>query len=297
MSSRNGIIVLSIILGSLLVLGLVIALRDAGLGGSAFDKGQRFTAKPGTTRENAILLTSNKRAETEDPEDPIARRSDKKEDPSDPLEVKSLSKSEEGDEKGGRAGEAARAALNNYSPEAGLRQLEAALDLPNTPEQAAILHDAAGQLHTQTNPPDYDKSLESFETAAGLTQDPELQEELAFNTAQMLMQAGRDAEARDKIEAYLADNPPAGPTGYKLQIVHGQLLERAGQLEAAENTYQSVLDAAREVPGALERDAALSLTRLAGLRLTSLYRKNDRDQAADVLSKDLKRQLARLEEL
>ena len=296
MSSKNTIIVVGLILGAVFVVLAVVFLRDAGLGDGTFDKGQRFKAKPGTTRENAMILTSNKRAKTQDPEDAIARREDQTED-SDPLEIKSLSEPEPDSKRSGPAGDTARAALNNVSPEAGLRSLDAALALPNTPAQAALLHEAKGQLHAQTAPPDYGKSLESFEEAARLAEDPDIKEEIVYKTVQMLLQAGLDEEAREQAEAQLAARPPEGETGYKLQIMQGQLQERAGRPEEAEKTYQAVLAAAQEMPDHLEKEAALSLARLAGLRLTALYRRNDRRQAAEVLSKDLKRQLARMEDL
>lgn len=290
MSSKNTIIVASIIFGAFVIMIVAIYIGENGLGGGNFDKGQRFTAKPGTTRENAILLTSNKRPTTADPEDTIARRAENQED-DDPLEVKSLSTPEPDPRRGGPAGKTAREALNSLSPEAGLRKLEDALALPNTPEQKALLLEAQGQLYAELDPPDYEKSLASFDEAAELATDPVIQEAIVFETAQMLLQAGEEAAALRRIDAHLATGPPRSDMGYKLRLMQGQMHERAGALEEAEATYQAVLSEAGELPDYLDKETAVSLMRLAGLRLTSLYRDNDRSQAADSLARDLKRQL------
>ena len=294
MLSKNAIIVLSLLLGSFVILGLVVYLRQSGLAAGTFDKGQRFTAKPGTTRENAMILTSNKRPSTPEPGGAIARSGDEAEG-GDPLQIKSLSPSEPDARRSGPAGDTAREALNSFSTEAGLQKLDAALALPNTPEQSALLHEAKGQLLAQLDPPDYDASLAHFDQAAAAAGDAELRAEIVHKTAQMLMQAGRDGEAAARVDAQLAAEPPQGPTGYKLRIIRGQLLERTGRLEEAESTYQAVLAAVQSMPEHLDPDAARTLARLAGLRLTGMYRKHDRQQAADALSAELKRQLAHME--
>jgi tetratricopeptide (TPR) repeat protein len=295
MSNRNALIVALLILG-----GGVAVLVAAYFGRGAsptgeFDKGQRFTAKPGTTRENAMLLTSSKRASTDDPKDAIARRAENLEDDSDPLEVKSLSKPEEDPLRAGPAGETAREALNSFSPEAGLRKLDEALSLPSLPEQAAILHEAKGQLYAQMDPPDYARALESLEKAAALAEDPALREQIQYEAAQILFQAGLVDEAREQLESAREAKAAPSDMQYKRQLLQGQLLEQEGELEEAENLYQAVLDATEALPDHLDKDAALALARIAGMRLSNLYRRNDRDQAADALALDLRKRFARMQ--
>lgn len=291
MSNKNTAIVVSIILSAFFIVLVVVYLQESGLNADTFDKGQRFKAKPGTTRENAMLLTSSKRASGPDTSGGSAAAADD----SDPLPVKSLSQPAPDARRSGAAGELARAALNSLSPEAGLRKLDEALAMERAPEQNAILYEAQGQLYAQLDPPDYEAARASFDQAAVLAEDPVLQEEIAYTAVQMLVQAGFEAEARERIVAQLADGPPQSDTGYKLRLIEGQLQEHAGALEAAEATYQSVLDAARAMPEPLESEGALALARLAGMRLTTLYRKHDRDGEADTLSQDLRKQLARMQ--
>lgn len=265
-----------------------------GLTEGSFDKGQRFKAKPGTTRKNAILLTSNKRPETEDPDQRIARRADEEEDDT-PLTVKSLS-APSGEERSGPAHESAREALNSTSPEAGLRALDHALTLPHDGAQAAYLHEAKGQLYARLEPPDYEKARAAFERARKLAGDRAQEENVLLKSVQVLMQGGQDDAAREQLASGLdGEGPPSG-TRLRLQLLQGQLAERAGQPEKAETVYRQVMETALATPEALTRETALMLARTAGLRLTSLYRDNDRSDAADLLAKDLQKQLKRIED-
>ena len=62
MLQRNGLIAGGIIGAAVLIAALVAYIGQPSADGGSFDKGQRFTAAPGTTRENAMLLTSAHRA-------------------------------------------------------------------------------------------------------------------------------------------------------------------------------------------------------------------------------------------
>lgn len=293
--SKNALVVTLIIAGAIVIVLVTIVIRSGGgIDPATFDSGKRFKAKPGTTRENAMILTSDKRKSTEGPEAAIARRSEEREDGGPPV-IKSLSKPKDGP-RSGPANDRAQAALNSFSPEAGLRQLEEALALPHGAEQAALLHEAQGQLYAQLDPPDYDKSRAAFVQAIEKAEDPALEEEILYKSVQALMQEGQEEEAGQILAERLTAHPPAGETGYKLQLLQGQLYERAGRGEAAEDAYQAVLNAAQTMPPSLDRSEAIDLVRLAGLRLTNLYRKHDRQQAADGLSRDLKVKLTKMQE-
>lgn len=294
MSSKNTLIVVSILVGSILVILIVAYLRDSGF--TDFDQGQRFTAKPGTTRENAILLTSSKRPTTADPEGGIAQRAEDRESGG-PLDVKSLSGPDDDPVRGGPAGETARAALNSLSAEAGLAMIEQALAEPATPDQQAILLEAQGQLYAQLAEPDYARAMESLDRAASLAPEPVLAGEIKVTAAQVLVQAGRDVEARDRLADLLDSQPPMGAAALKLQLLLGQVQERTGDLAAAERTFNDVLGAVRGQAGDMDAESAEALVRLAALRLTALYRKQDRGAEAEALTNDLKRRLNQVEPL
>ena len=294
MLQRNALIAGGVILVALLIAVAVSQFGKSPIEDGEFDKGQRFTAKPGTTRENAMLLTSADRKSTKDPEPSSPDRPIKPENEDDILEVKSLS----GGTpiiRSGPANEVAQAALNNLSPESGLRQVETALALPHNQEQAALLHEARAELYTRMNPPDFEQARLAFEKALEIAKDPLLREEIQHEMVQMLMQAGRDSEALERAAAQLKSTPPAGGAGYKLQLLLGQLHERAGQGELAESNYRAVFDAMGGMPEGLTPEDSIALSRLSTLRLTHLYRGAKRDQDAEDVALALKKQVSRMQ--
>ena len=293
MLQRNSLIATGVIGGAVLVAAAVAYFGQSSVDQGSFDKGQRFTAKPGTTRENAMLLTSAHRATTADPKDAIARQADHIEEDGDPLEVKSLSHKNIEARKG-PANDVAESARNNLSPEAGLRQIDAALALPHNQEQAALLHEARGELYAQLDTPDFVQAQAAFEKALEMTADAELEEEIRHKAVQTLMQAGQDAEALELAATQLREHPPGSPSGYKLQLLKGQLEERAGRVEQAEQDYRAVLEAMETVPESLGDEEALSLARLSALRLTQLYRDAGRDGDVEEVAGALRKQVARV---
>ncbi len=294
MLQRNALIAGGVILAAITVAIVVSQFGSNPIKDGGFDKGQRFTAKPGTTRENAMLLTSAARKSAKDPEPSNPEQPIKPEHEDDPLEVKSLSGSAP-KMRSGPASDVAQAALNNLSPEAGLRQLEAALALPHNQEQAALLHEARAELYTQMSPPDFEQAQLAFEKALEMAVDPLLQEEIQHQMVQMLMQAGRDPEALERASARLKDAPPSGGAGYKLQLLLGQLYERAGHHDLAETNYRAVFDAMGGIPESLSPEESIALSRLATLRLTHLYRGAKRDQDAEDIALALKKQVSRMQ--
>jgi len=258
------------------------------------DRGQRFTAKPGTTRENAVALTSNKRPDTAVPAESSAWNAGATEDDS-PLTVKSLSTPSE-KPRSGPAHDRAVEALNSASPETGLRLLNSALALPHDSGQAALLYEAMGQLYAQSDPPDFDRAASAFEAALARAEDPDLAQEIRLKSAQVLMQGGLDEQALAQLDGDPEPEALSTGTQFRLHLLRGQLEERAGRAAEAEQIYRDVLEAALALPDGLSRDGALDMARLAGLRLSGLYRAQDQAGNAETLARELKRQLKILED-
>lgn len=293
MDRRNLQILIGFLVALFLTTGLMVYFGGGGpLDKGEFDKGQRFTAKPGTTRENAMILTSANRASTEDPKAAIARAAKDIEKNDGPLEVKSLSGPKRA-ERDGQAGAAAQSALGSFTPEAGLRKLDEALALPRTPEQSALLHEARGQLLAQLDPPDYDGAQVAFDEALALAEDPLLDEEIAHEAVQVLVRAERSEEALKVAREQLAAHPPGGEAGFKLQLLQGQLLEQGGDFAGAEAAWRGVLQAMEPVPDSLDVETSLSLARVATMRLTQMYRAQNRLEDLESVTAMLKKQVAR----
>jgi len=282
-----------VLIGFFMFLGLSVAIAyyfgGAGASSRSLDTGKRYKAPPGKTRKNAIALTSNKRRTTEDPEPTGAK------DDGSSLKVKSLS--DPSDEKRkGPGHEQATSAMNSVSTESGLREIKAALAMPHEREQAALLHEAEGQLYAQLIPPDMKKAKAAFDEALELADDSQLKQSILLKSVQVFMQAGLNAEARSQLEAGADTSELSDQLQFRLQLLEGQLEERAGRAEAAEIIYRRILDTALKVPDAVDRDTAVMFARMAGLRLSKLYRAHNREEAAVSLSKELQKQLKILAE-
>jgi tetratricopeptide (TPR) repeat protein len=283
------LVIVVVVMFFLVAIVIVAAYYGGGsFGPSNIDKGQRLKAPPGKTRKNAIALTSNKRPTTEDPKPVDPREIDGAEDDT-PLTIKSLSAP--GEKREGPAHERATEALNSADPETGLKKLDAALALPHDRQQVAYLHEAMGQLYAQLDPPDYEKATAAFEEARAAAKDPVLEESILLKSVQILMQGGMDERALAALDSGFDGSEILSQTQFRLQLLRGQLAERTGNVAEAERVYLDVLDRAMAIPESLERDSSLMLIRLASLRLTKLYRAQNRGGAADLLSKDVKKQL------
>lgn len=282
-----------ILIGLFIFLAISVAIAayfgGSGAGSNNLDSGKRYKAPPGKTRKNAIALTSSKRPTTEDPK-PTGAKEDES-----PLTVKSLSDSSDG-KRNGPAHEQATSAMNNVSTESGLRELNAALAMPHEQEQAALLHEAAGQLYVRLDPPDFEKAKTAFDEALRLAEDPQLKQSILLKAVQMLMLGGLNSDASARLDTGSDSSGLSDQLQFRLQFLQGQLEERAGKAEAAELIYRRILDTALTLPDVLDRDEALMFARMAGLRLSRLYRAHDREEAAVSLSKDLKKKLKNLAE-
>lgn len=195
----------------------------------------------------------------------------------------------------GPAHEVAESARNSFSPEAGLRELDKALALPHNQEQAALLHEARGELYAQLDTPDFAQARAAFEKALEMTSDDTLEEEIRHKAVQMHMQAGEDAEALKIANAQLDVHEPTRGAGFKLQLMRGELLERVGQKEQAETNYRDVFKAMEAMPDNLGVEENLSLARLAALRLTQLYRQGGRTGEMEDLANALRKQVSRMQ--
>ena len=281
------------LIGSMLLAVIVAAYFGGSQKEGSFDKGQRFTAKPGTTRENAVALTSSKRAKGKKTHQDTTTVKDEDEGES-PLTVKSLSRPND-EHRSGPAHDKAMAALNQTSAESGISQLQQTLAMPMDSEQAAVLHEAMGQLYVQIDPPEYGKAEEAFKMAREATTDPDLARSILLRAVQVLMQADENEAARRQLNDGFDHTDISDEVQFRLMILSGQLQERAGDVANAETTYQRVLDGVLAGSDLLKPETAAALARLTGLRLINLYREQDREADAGSLAKELKNRIKKLE--
>lgn len=250
----------------------------------------RFRARPGTTRDNAMILTTKKRdpddtslssgqgGETAEAKDKSAGPDSQHKPPE--LEVRSLSPVDGG--AGSPVEKSIRSALNTLSPEAGIARLKLALDTPHTPEEDARMHTAMGMLYAQLDPPDYAGAKQAFEQAMRAAPNPAARREALKHYAAMALNAGRAETVLPVLESALRQTAeePAGQA--PLQLLLGQIHEAAGRLEPAEQAYQRVIDTALGNNGAPPKPVE-NAVRLAALRLSRLYTTSGRKEKAEAL--------------
>lgn len=278
MERNQGVVILLLVLLVLfsVVLAWYLANREAGAGiGGATP---RFTAKPGTTREGAVALSTAKRA---------PGRADNADNapPGRAVRVRSLTPEAPrvaADES--RVTPGVREALNAWRPEIGLEKLEAMLENPALAdtERAEILA-AMGVLAGQLEPPDFERAARCFSQALQCDLPPAQRARIAFEDAQSLIRQGRDEEARDRLRAERERQPP-GVRALQLDLLHATLEERRGDAATAERIYAAAIEQAMAAPDQIDAQTE-DMLRMAALRLNRIYRDAGRDGDAATLTR------------
>jgi len=274
---------------AVLVVTLFIALmaatayleRSRGGFRSPLSPEERFTARPGTTRAQAVALSSNKRPSQANAISEASRAVDH-EAPAPAIPVKPLSPPAP-EESGSPAERQIEEALDSLAPEAGLDSLRAALAENPPPDEAALLHAAMGLMFARLDPPDFGQAEEAFIQAAACATTPECRQRVLVQEVRVLLQSGAADRAREKIAPLLEEGSVITVSTLHLGLMLGQLDESAGALDAAAGVYQQLLDRAlAEYPGTDPESE--DLLRVMALHLARLYRELNRDAEAEALA-------------
>lgn len=280
MENNQGTIVVVMVVAVLLSILGAAWLSSNKSGSTGMSPTARFTAKPGTTRKNAVMLSSSKRPKMEAA--PAAT------DGQAPLPVRSLTPEEE------RIGspsspvtEAVSSALNAWNAELGLENLRALLDDASlTDAERAEVLAAMGVLNGQKDPPDYEASERCFSDALQRELPPALRARIVGQSAQSLMAQGRFEDAYARVKAAREAYPP-GAAGLQLDLLFATLEEQRGHSDAAEQIYAAALEQAMTTPDKLDHQTD-DLLRMAALRLTRIYKDSNRSTEANTLTRRFK---------
>jgi tetratricopeptide (TPR) repeat protein len=282
MDMKQIVVLIAILLGCIAALGFAwYYSQSAASGSAAITTQKRFTAKPGAMRDNALALTTDKRTEAA----AAINESGGTEDAEKTIRVRSLSRPDEN-----RLSEAEteiREALNALSPEQGMEKLEAMLAEGRADGREADIYCALGGLRARKNPPDYNAAAEAFLQARQAASGRAARQRVAIHEAQMHFYRGATASARKVVDSALAEPGPLNFESIQLGLMQGQIEESAGNLEEAEKAYNRMLDLALDAAGGDGETGGdlTDLIRLAGLRLSRIYRDSDRDDAALEIAK------------
>jgi tetratricopeptide (TPR) repeat protein len=243
---------------------------------------KRFTAKAGTTRENARVLTS-KRAPTEesgnsgsgDDSKPL----DSWRDPKTGKPVSEAPKSE--------AEQLAEDATEGLPTEDGIRQLEDALIFPRDQEGSTRLKVALAKLYARLDDVGVDKALATYDEALANAPTPALRDYVAQESAKMLMQRDEPELAQERLTAALAEAAPPSLPRLQLGLLLGKLQEKKGANTEAESIYKRTLEEGLSLLGAQD-ERVRGVVRLTGMRLSALYRSSDRAVEAEQVAERVK---------
>jgi len=272
---------LIVVLSIALMAGTAYLERSRGGFRSSLSPEKRFTARPGTTRPQAVALSSNKRPSQVSAISESSKAVDH-EAPARSIPVKSLSPPAP-EESGSPAERLIEEALDSLSPEADLDRLRAALAENPPPDEAALLHAAMGLLFARLDPPDYGQAEEAFIQAAACATTPECRQRVLVQEVRVLLQSGASDRAREKITPLLEEGTVITVSTLRLGLMLGQLDESAGALAAAAGVYERLLDRALAVHLGADPESE-DLLRVMALHLARLYRELGRNAEAEALA-------------
>ncbi len=288
MEKHQGLIVVAIILIFTLTLGLTAYLTQGRGPASSISTVKRFTAKPGTTREKAMVLSTDKRSKpTQTFTPPEAVQED--EEPK-TLTIRSLSPEKEGEEGPSVADEIIGTAVNALSPEEGLQTIEDELAIPHAPKDQARLYLTQATLMAQMLPPKTEEALAALDKAMSLAPGLAQQQRIAKHKARLLFANGEFVQARQLLETTLQSAQEITMPGLELSLLLGKIYEKEATYDEAERLYRRTMRLAL----GLKRKAvpeAESLMRLTALRLAQLYKTTGHPEKAEILAQELPNQL------
>jgi tetratricopeptide (TPR) repeat protein len=250
--------------------------------GPKIDTTQRFTAKPGTTRENAVALSSSKRPSTES-STPVASATTEGE-----LPVRSLSGTLELVPE--PAAELADQALNLATPAQGLALIEEALAGDPSANSRVILETARAVLLSQLGDEKWPNAQAAFERAAAASPDSPALARVIEKHAQILIQRNELDAAEDLLNQTLARAEQDPQSSLRLTVLLGSVHELKHQPELATVAYEKVVEDLLLESETWNLQRA-DLARLASLRLARLYRDAGAEQEARKLARRVQARL------
>ncbi|MCC6144520.1 MAG: hypothetical protein IT368_12005 [Candidatus Hydrogenedentes bacterium] len=246
------------------------------------DAGQRFKAKPGTTRENAVVLSSNKRPSTEAGVQPHAPVN-----PRERLEVQSLSGTALATDLNAVV---IQQALDAGSPLQGLAIIDRALAEAPEQDDSPVLQATRGILLSRMDASAWPDAEAAFEAGAAAAEDGQTFAWVLEQHAQALLGWDKLDQAEAILRQGLSDARITPDEGLRLMILLGTVCEMKQQPEPAASSYKQAVDVLLRRENAWSPDDA-DLARLASLRLSRLYRASGEEQAARALARRVQARL------
>lgn len=286
---RQGIILLAILIISVLIMAAAAYYAQRSQNPLASGaSSRRFTAQPGTAREQATPLAIRKTPIEETPGAVVSPPSTTPEASVDNNES-AIMEGEGGLAAPSDADLLIQSVDHLPDPVQGIEQIENALASEAfSAQDKARLHTAQGQMEARKIPPDLDAAAAAFEQAMTTAPDYTSRQAIVRDAARTLIAHGRLEAALAYLEAVRQEGAaqPPNATAMEIELLQAQVHEDSGQSPEAAALYRQLLDTAKQLgaPPGLKQEEML---RLAALRLARLYRAEGRDKEAEALAREL----------
>jgi len=284
MNRQQTLLVVLATIGVFLVIGFVawLAGRTSTEAVTGLDPTQRFTAKPGTTREKALVLTSENRPSTGDFSDIPLEEPEEAAEVERQMMVRSLSPpSEDLSPVDLRI----RQAMNNLDPAQGIAQIDAALAELQGDKDLPALHLAKARLAAYLEPPDWALAQAALDLARSQVDHGTARQEVALLSAQLAVEAGNPGIAMKHIEEGLAERTE-GPMEVELLGLAGQLEKWRGNEAQAQERWEEAFAKGKAL-SLNQRKTIEGPLRAIALRLAQGYREAGEESSWDQIQADI----------
>jgi tetratricopeptide (TPR) repeat protein len=293
LSQQQWTVIIVLVVALFVAVGVAAVLGSETKGPAGLTSGKRFTAKAGTSRENAVVLSSRNRgfmsggnaagtgsgSQAPEAAAPPPPPADTK-----PLRVRSISGVED-DADLTDTERAIREAENALSPRDGLEKLQATLEEATTDDERAAVYAAMAGLAAELDPPDYALADQHYDMARTYARTPKAAARTARAESNALLLRGEWGRARHCVEQALGAGNADPLDTAALQNTLGLIAEHEGNAESARAAYGAAFDAARSASDTgKERELLL---RHAGLMLARSHRAAGNTEAATAAADSL----------
>lgn len=270
-------LILLVVLGGVFA-AMTIVLVAVG-GGPTDIKGQRFRAKPGTTRDNVMPIVSS-------------------------TQSSGSAESEEGQAKEGATtlhvqkevlAEAAQSALDAATARDGLAQIEERLAQEISERERSDLENAKAKLKLRVIPPDTEGAFAAVRRAAEAAQSPEQSHRSALVEAEILLLQERPSEARAVLRATRTAYNEPSVNRLRAGITEAALALQQEDPADAARIYKDVMSESLELVQTDQQleQPALEQYQLAASRLAAVLREQGYEKRAREIAEEAKHRLAR----
>ncbi len=287
MDKKQAILVISILLILVGVMTTAALMGQqkvrSGLGGTA----KRFTAKAGTTRENARFLRGKRAPTARSSRNAPSGKQKRPGEWGEPdYDITSVTTGDPAELEATPEATAVRSVMEQLESGSNLESvLNALRETPGDLDECAALT-RLGEVYGQFEPPKTEQAQKAFDRALAVAGNSEERALILAAAAEQYLDAGDIDAARLRIDMGLAGLEGVTPAQLRLNVLLARSHEEQGEVARAKELYAaSVNDALLLASGDTASPEVTDMLRLAGTRLAWIYHREGRNGEAEALAK------------